>query len=68
MSLDTKELRLECLKLAVPLTSAAEADRVKSVATVANELYSFVVSSTDAVSTVAETSPVKTLHLNRGKK
>lgn len=66
--MDDRELRLECLKLAVPLRAAGSDDPVEGVATVAKKLYAFVVESDDCVSTVPETSPPKTLHLNRGKK
>lgn len=58
------ELRVECLKLAVPLTHTTELDREGTVVKIASTLYNFVVAGDKP----AETSPDRTLHLGSKRK
>jgi hypothetical protein len=56
--------RLECLKLAVPLSGPSEPDRVASVVEIATRLYNFTVAGDIS----AQTSPDRTLRLGSKRK
>lgn len=62
------EVRIECLKLALPLAphEAPEA-RAESVVKIATTLYAFAVNDEKSSPAESKTSPDRTLHL-RGKK
>lgn len=65
--MNKEETRLECLRLAIPLTSAGEEDRIKNVAKIASLLYAFVVDEDVSSTADAETSPDRTLRLKQKK-
>ena len=62
-----EELRLECVRLAVPLTGAAETDRVIGVVQIATRLYNHIKGSPEVADALPEKSPDRTLHIRRGK-